>query len=116
MTRESELGRGSAGLTVWRLFVPLAAAASIALTFTLLHGPQELGVGAGGDGAVARLVIEYPDGDSEDERVIVSYGPATDGALNDEVGRFDEPTTRVAIAAVGSHVRWTSLATAPRAR
>ena len=96
--------------------MPLAAAASIALTFTLLYGPQELDVGAGGGGAVARLVIEYPDGDSADGRVIVSYGPATDGALNDEDGRFDEPTTSVAIAAVGSHVRWTSLATAPRAR
>lgn len=102
---------------VLKLFVPLAAAAAVAITFWLLHPPQH-----DGTTRIVRLdthstvrIARPAPATAQPEDVFVTYGYAPT-ASDESVPDPPSARTMVAMAAVGTHVHWPTIAGAPLAR
>jgi len=92
-----------------RVFAPLAAAAAIAITFSLLYRPATE-PGGGGTGAIVSTVeVDRPtvaEPVIEESVVVYSYNPV----LSFDAQADDEPARPViALAAVGGDIHWPAL-------
>ena len=96
---------------IFKLFTPLATAAAIAITFTLLHNtPPGVEIPQARLETESTVVIARPASAApRPGDVFVVYGCAS-GDTQEEMPQSPPVPSLVAMAAVGEHVHWPSLA------